>query len=157
MNELQYQVLAQKRCTYDTMLWQTPVISLAGQAFLFTIALGEADALSRLPASVLIILVSWASVELMARHRQHEVFCSRLLAKHERSLDGSVADPKKLTVLHEPIESLLSAHPDCRPPADFDVEAKSLYTIWSFVLACFGVAGIFALCRCIIEMIQTPT
>jgi hypothetical protein len=38
VSDLQYELIAARRSHYDYLLWQTPVISLTGQAFLFQIA-----------------------------------------------------------------------------------------------------------------------
>src|SRR5687767_14875501 len=68
------------------MMWQTPVISLTAQAFLFTIALGPGSSLtSRLIAAFLAAIAAFASVILMRKHRALEEYCSRQLEQFERS------------------------------------------------------------------------
>jgi hypothetical protein len=37
--QIQYQVIGSRRQQFDNLLWQVPILSLTGQAFLFTIAL----------------------------------------------------------------------------------------------------------------------
>jgi hypothetical protein len=54
------------------MLWQTLVISLTAQAFLFTIALGNVDHLGRFIASLLTVIAALASAQLFAKHRYFE-------------------------------------------------------------------------------------
>ncbi len=41
IDAVQYQLLANMRINQDTMVWQTPILSLTGQAFLFVIAFGD--------------------------------------------------------------------------------------------------------------------
>ena len=49
-----HQTLASRRASYDTMMWQAPMLSLTAQAFLFTIALGPGSSrVARVLASLL--------------------------------------------------------------------------------------------------------
>lgn len=43
----QYGIVAARRDSFNELLWQTPVVSLTAQAFLFTIALGQMSARTR--------------------------------------------------------------------------------------------------------------
>jgi hypothetical protein len=79
-----YETIANRRATYDTMLWQAPVLSLTAQAFLFTIALGPGNSrLSRLLAGALALITALGSMQLMAKQRIHEKIDNHLLALHE--------------------------------------------------------------------------
>ena len=87
-NDVQYQVVAARRQNYDNLLWQTPVISLTGQAFLFTIALGSGSKLSRIIASLLALIAALASSQPLARHRHFEVYYSKLLESVELEISS---------------------------------------------------------------------
>ena len=84
VEEAQYQNMANRRQTYDTLMWQTPVLSLTAQAFLFNIALDLTKGnFAQIGASALAIIVSFASIQLMAKHRCHEVKTSEWLHDFE--------------------------------------------------------------------------
>lgn len=85
ISDTQYQMLAARRQAYDGMLWQTPLISLTGQAFIFTVALGPGDTSSREIASVLAFVMSFASAHLLSKHRRFEIFYTKLLVRIERA------------------------------------------------------------------------
>ncbi len=103
------------------MLWQTPVISLTAQAFLFTIALGNADHLSRFIASLLALIAALASAQLLAKHRYFEIHYSKLLESVERE--------KQYELVHE------------RPPIADGITGWSSYYVWLVVLMAFGIAA----------------
>lgn len=84
VTDAQYQLLAVRRQNYDSMLWQTPVISLTAQAFLFTIALSNGDKPARFIASLLAFITALASAQLLAKHRYFEIYYSKLLESVER-------------------------------------------------------------------------
>lgn len=68
-----YSAVAARRLQWDNMLWQVPTLSLTGQAFLFTIALGaDSSRVARVVASTLSIVMTILSMHLMSRHRQAE-------------------------------------------------------------------------------------
>jgi colanic acid biosynthesis protein WcaH len=73
-NDTQYGIVAARRSSFDQMLWQTPVVSLTAQAFLFTIALSsEVAGSSRFIAAILAFITAAASIQLLIKHRFHEV------------------------------------------------------------------------------------
>lgn len=79
-----YQALASRRQGYDTLMWQVPALSLSGQAFLFTIALGASSSASaRVISSLLAFIIAVISMQLMSKHRFHEELNSRLLEHFE--------------------------------------------------------------------------
>lgn len=66
-----YSAVAARRLGWDNLLWQVPTMSLTGQAFLFTIALGnDSSRAARIISCVLAIVMTVLSMHLMARHRQ---------------------------------------------------------------------------------------
>lgn len=85
-----YQALSSRRLGYDTLMWQVPALSLSGQAFLFTIALGSASSpAARFIASGLAFILALISMQLMSKHRYHEELNSRLLEKIELTTELS--------------------------------------------------------------------
>jgi hypothetical protein len=86
---LMYEMVANRRTNFDSMLWQVPVLTLTAQAFLFTIALsGDSSRAARVIASSLAIVSSFLAVTLMARHRQAEIVDAHWLAAREREWFG---------------------------------------------------------------------
>ncbi|HEX6353787.1 hypothetical protein [Actinophytocola sp.] len=82
----QYQIVAARRQTFDTLMWQVPALSLTAQSFLLSIAYGEQS--SRLAAAVagaLSAVVAVMSIQLLLRHRQNELTDSITLNLIERA------------------------------------------------------------------------
>jgi hypothetical protein len=82
---VQYQIAAARRQHYDNLLWQTPVISMTAQAFLFTIALGNGEPFERSIASFLACVVALASIHLMAKHRFFELEYAKKIVEMEKA------------------------------------------------------------------------
>lgn len=82
---IQYDKLAERRASSDTLLWQAPLLSMTAQAFLMQIALGrEAEFLSILCSTTLSIVASAASIHTMVKHRLFEVSDSQYLYELEK-------------------------------------------------------------------------
>lgn len=82
----QYPIIAERHVSHDNLLWQSPVVSLTAQAFLFTLAFDEDKSfLTRAPAAALVVLVAIASIHLMQKHRAYELHAATLLAEYERA------------------------------------------------------------------------
>jgi hypothetical protein len=80
-----WQSLADRRVAYDTMMWQTPALALTAQAFLLTLALGgQISGLGRAISAGLAAALAITTVQLMAKHRQHEIRDAKLLEQIER-------------------------------------------------------------------------
>ena len=80
-----YEALAARQRDQDALLWQTPALSLTAQAFLFTIALSYGNTqTARLMASALALLVSFLSIQLMAKHRYIAAVRAELLVRVEK-------------------------------------------------------------------------
>lgn len=130
-----YQALAARRTAYDTLMWQVPALSLSGQAFLFTIALGPGSSpAARLASALLAFILAVISMQLMSKHRYHEELNSRLLEAFEREMG--------LTTLMG-----LAFHSPRELRARFPVKAngftrRSSYRIWMFGLGLFAAASI---------------
>lgn len=80
-----YQVVAARRLGLDSMMWQAPGLGLTAQAFLMTIALGPGTGqLAQITAGLLSAVVSFISVQLLMKHRHHELVDSIWLQDFEK-------------------------------------------------------------------------
>lgn len=80
-----YQVVAARRQQWDQLVWQVPILSLTGQAFLFTISLGSTSSTTaRVIAALLSLVMVVISIELMSRHRQAEIMDAHWLEAYEK-------------------------------------------------------------------------
>lgn len=65
-------------------MWQTPALGMTAQAFLFTLALShDSSRWARLIAAFLSLSLSLMVMQLMAKHRKHEMLDSLLLDRFE--------------------------------------------------------------------------
>lgn len=79
-----YNVIANRRTAFDTMMWQVPALGLAAQAFLLTIAYGDnSSCLSRCISGLLSVLVALVAIQTMLKHRANEKTDTLILAKIE--------------------------------------------------------------------------
>jgi len=82
-----WQSLAERRSAYDSLLWQTPALSMTAQAFLFTLTLApDVSRLGRTVAAALSIAIAVVSTQLMSKHRRHEISDCLILERLEESL-----------------------------------------------------------------------
>lgn len=80
-----YQVMASRRIGYDTLMWQTPMLGLTAQAFLFSSALNPSSSrTARFIALSLALITSIISMQLMSKHRHHESADCLMLERLER-------------------------------------------------------------------------
>ena len=80
----QYAIVAGRRQQWDTLLWQMPTMALTGEAFLFTISLGATTSQTgRIVASLLALVVAFASLHSRSAHRLSELADSQWLHEHE--------------------------------------------------------------------------
>jgi hypothetical protein len=78
-------VVAARRLQWDALFWQSPIIGLTGEAFLFSIALAAPTSqASRIIASVLALVIAVASVHALAGQRLSELTDSDWLVDYER-------------------------------------------------------------------------
>lgn len=85
MNKEQYALICARRQVFDTLIWQTPALAMAAQAFLLAAAL-DPD-YSRWHALVLAgfsLVVGLASIHLMIKHRHYERADCTLLEDFEQ-------------------------------------------------------------------------
>lgn len=129
-----YQVLASRRAGYDTLIWQTPVLGLTAQAFLFTVALShESSRTARFIAASLALVTSVISIQLMAKHRHHERLDSEALQHFESE--------HNLPPLHKPPEERAE---ELGWKRNLLVRWRS-YVVWAVGLAVFGAAAVMIL------------
>ncbi len=138
-----YDIIAQRRTSYDQMAWQTPVLSFTAQAFLFSIALGPGTSrFSRIAAAALAFIIAAASIQLMKKHLHLELIDSIILHRFEERL----ATYKSLDLSnppHTPAELRRAGLQDQRGKliAATRLERQHSPTVWIFALALFGTAA----------------
>lgn len=124
ITDAQYEMIAENRRRQDDLIWQTPVLSLTGQAFLFVIAFGDGAKSGKLIASTLIVITSVASIQLLAKHRALELHYSKLLE--------AIEIEKGIPPIHQHLK------------VGTGFVRWSSYLLWSATLAAFGIAAIAA-------------
>jgi hypothetical protein len=128
-----YQVVAARRQSFDSMVWQVPALSLTAQAFLLVIALGSGSGhLARLAAGLLSALTALMSVQLLLRQRLHERADARWLHAFEKD--------------HGWVE--IHQHPETRV-AEAGLQARGLekqpsHRLWIAGMVLFGITGLAA-------------
>lgn len=130
----QYAALNDRRDSHNSLLWQTPVLSLTAQAFLFTIALsGQVSSTARSIAASLALLVALGSIQLLIKHRWHERDLAVQLEKIE--------DERGLIPINKRRKPDVTMNPEtwlARLPS---------YCVWLCLLAVFGIAALLVLLK----------
>src|SRR5205807_717505 len=86
-----------RRSSLDQMMWQVPALSLTAQSFLLTIALGhDTRWIARVMTALLGMIAAGAAIQLLLKHRYHELLYSHWLEKFE-----AAHDLPQLDVLHK--------------------------------------------------------
>ena len=130
-----YEALAARQRDQDALLWQTPALGLTAQAFLFSIALsGGNTQAARLIASALALLVSFLSIQLMAKHRYIAAVRAELLVRVEK--DQAIT----ATIGVSPHDELPALGAAVNRHAGWFVGLMSAL-VWMYGLAVFGVAA----------------
>jgi colanic acid biosynthesis protein WcaH len=126
MDESQYEILNARRDSFNNLVWQTPVLSLTAQAFLFTIILsGGVPELGRTIAAFLASIAALMSLQLLSKHRFME-------EQHAKILQ-----------VYEEIHKSYSANRFIRAP-NWTVRFSS-YWLWRVLLWAFFIASIVSL------------
>jgi len=123
IDDAAYSALNARRDAFNNLLWQTPVMSLIAQAFLFTIILApDTETIPRIIAVILAVITSLASLQLLVKHRYGEEY-------HAKKLDE--------------IEKVTGRYPvnQYHKPEHWFARLKS-YKIWRFVLLSFGITAL---------------
>ncbi len=132
-NESQYNIVAARRESLNTLLWHTPVLSLTAQAFLFIIALGpETSQIARIVSAALAFIAAIASIQLFTRHRSFEKISAQWLSKFEVSERNKTYDPINLRINHSEGKGFLSR-----------IFSWSSFHVWYVTLAMFAVAALW--------------
>lgn len=131
----QYEIVAASRDMFSQMLWQTPVLSLTAQAFLFTIALSsDFSRRSQVVAASLALITALASIQLLAKHRFNEVEDMRWLESFERKYRY-----KGYETIHSQRKTKLSWRPGLL------LRWISSYRLWMFMLSIFAFGALLIL------------
>ncbi len=126
MDGSQYEILNARRDSFCNLVWQTPVLSLTAQAFLFTIILsGGVPKLGRTIAAVLASIVTLVSLQLLSKHRFMEEQHAKILHTYEEIHKSYAAN----RVIRAPNWTL----------------RLSSYRLWRFLLWGFFVAAFVSL------------
>jgi hypothetical protein len=139
---ISYQVQASRRLGYDTLMWQTPALSLTAQSFLFAAALSSnVTAAARLIAMSLALIISIISIQLMTKHRHHEKLDSLTLEIMEQQ--------HGLLPLHRRSRERSSG---AGLSENWFVRTSS-FRVWILGLSLFGVAALGIIAVTILQMI----
>lgn len=90
-----YEALTARVGHRDALLWQSPALAFAAQAFLLTIALGhDSMPVARMIAASLGMVVTYLSIQLMLKHRMYMTNDQIMMVSLERemNLPGSAID-----------------------------------------------------------------
>ena len=84
LTDAQYEILNARRDSFNNLVWETPVLSLTAQAFLFTIALNpDVSVTARYLSAILALITAIASIQVLAKHRFMEREHARMLESYE--------------------------------------------------------------------------
>ena len=126
ISNTQYSFLNARRDAFNNLIWQTPVLSLTAQAFLFTIILScESGIPARLISAILSLITALASIQLLSKHREMEQYHARMLHDYEKK--NGLYEVNRRLISVKTISNLV---------------AISSYKIWLFVLLIFAVAAL---------------
>ena len=126
---LAYDTLIANRLSHDNLMWQTPLLCITAQSFLYTIALTSTNSIQAKTASSFIaVILGFAAIQLMSKHRSHEISESKKLEKLETL--------NQLIKLHEK-----SSNKDKKFPY---LNCISSYRLWMFALIFITVFGLFS-------------
>jgi hypothetical protein len=140
-DRIAYEVLTQRELEHQSLIWQTPGLSLTAQAFLLTIALGSgSSSVARIIAAILGICAGLLTMQLMDKHRilyALERAQLDLLAHSMRLPPITYLDPKTLEAAFT-TSGAPGYHPI--PKWRFWHNFRSMI-IWQLGLGCFVIAN----------------
>ncbi|MFX0577462.1 hypothetical protein [Nocardia nepalensis] len=147
--EMVYQTVADRRLSYENLLWQVPTLSLTAQAFLFSISMGAGnDPVARIASSLLALIVSIISIMLMASHRLAERKDAIWLERFEQQQLGAGTWAAHGTVFETQQQGVVLDV----GWLDKLIPMRQMFTVWVIGLACFGVAAIFMIIRTLVDL-----
>jgi hypothetical protein len=157
-----YPVIASRRLQWDNLAWQVPMISITGESFLFTIILSSSTSKdARIIGSLLAIIISYASISTLGRHRISEVHDANILREIEAKLFGisfhgpDFSKSRGNFFRHLDKQAREKSNKKKLDLWDFVVRASNRgrsYPVWLFVFLCFFVAALV----CLILAISSP-
>lgn len=133
MNKEQYQIICNRRQSFDNLVWQTPPLATAAQAFLLAASF-SADTVktNSVILAMFSAIVGLASVQLMAKHRHGEIEDAECLSRFEAD---HVAEG--YSVLHgKSRKTFLQSN---------FLTRRSSFRIWMVVLCGFVALAIYAM------------
>jgi hypothetical protein len=145
----QYKLLTPRRIAQNNLLWQTPTLASAAQAFLISSAIGpQSQGILPIALAALSVFVGFAALQLLARHRLLLINDSKLLEKFERE-----NVKKGYLVIHGTFTS--RELPDnWLDKFIFWIGKFRSSLIWMFVLAGFVLLGCIVAVRAILLVIR---
>jgi hypothetical protein len=85
-SEKQYKIISDRRNSFNTLLWQSPALSLTAQAFLLNVVSAQDRPITaRIVCGATAVVVALCTFQLFAKHRYHERTASDFLAEFERN------------------------------------------------------------------------
>lgn len=123
---LAYDALRGKQLAYDNLMWQTPLLCITAQSFLFSVSLTSTNSSnSKIISSLLAAIIGFAAIQLMSKHRYHEKYSSKRLELLE--------DNNKLIKIHK------------RPPrSKYLINRISSFWLWITSLTFLTIFGLIA-------------
>ncbi len=123
----------------DSSNWQVPIISLTAQSFLFIVELGSTSTrYERTAACALGVLISFASIQLLARFRKADFIDSDFLGKQEARAGFKRMHGVSWNERGWPPKSRIDA-------LTAGLGHIGAYKMWRFTLATFGLASLLTL------------
>jgi colanic acid biosynthesis protein WcaH len=145
--ENQYEMVAARRNSHDTLLWQTPVLSLTAQAFLFTIALGsQTSSWARIASAILALVAAITSVHLFDRHRSFEIAGTKWLRGFEKRNKQKGYDNINARIEDYDLKPIFSK-----------VLGTSSYRVWKGTLLIFAFSAFAIIVVAAMQLLGLPT
>jgi hypothetical protein len=148
MNLEQYKLVWARRIASNNLVWQTPTLASAAQAFLLTAALNpQGRGIVPLVLALFSTFVGLAAIQLMAKHRRFEVIDTEILKEFENS-----PSREGYSVLHGPTPRHPPATKWRDRPWVWLVNQRSS-VVWMCVLCGFVALGLFAIVRAVVRLV----
>lgn len=144
-------IIEQRRLSLEQMEWQMPVVSLTGQAFLFTVTLEPSTSgLGRLIAALVGTVAAAAVLQLFLKHRFSEETHAEWIHTHsdvDFKTETLVAETGRKTATHWHRRSAMRR---------FVVDLPA-WKVWAVTLLTFLLADLLILVLAILELVRLWT
>ena len=154
-----YPIISARRLQWDNLLWQVPLISITGESFLLTIILsGATSPGARILSSVLGMILAYASITTLSRHRISEVHDANVVEAIERKLFGMAFHGANFSKNRKSLLNKMTATNKVEGKSGFwdallrITNRGRAYPIWMFVFISFFIVSAV----CIILTIADP-